>query len=163
MRNPTLDHLDPHRALDDGFTLVELLIVIVTLGILAAIVVFSLGSVTGNAKVSACNADAKTIQTAVYAYDANPPSNCTICVIGKETAGTAAGNITPGTASTYGTGTNAALLTANGFLNTWPSSSNGYSLSLSTSVAGDVTVYIGTATSGTSYEGETSATGCNAL
>ena len=53
-----------------GFTLIELLIVIVVLGILAAIVVFSLSGVTGQSKSAACNSDAKTVEIAVDAYNA---------------------------------------------------------------------------------------------
>jgi prepilin-type N-terminal cleavage/methylation domain-containing protein len=56
----------------DGFTLIELLIVIVVLGILAAVVVFALGGVTGQSKAAACNADAKSVEVAVEAYTAYP-------------------------------------------------------------------------------------------
>ena len=61
---------------EEGFTLIELLIVIVVLGILAAVVVFALGGVTGKSAISACNADAKTVETAIAAYQAegNPIS-----------------------------------------------------------------------------------------
>ncbi len=49
---------------DEGFTLIELLIVVVVLGILAAIVVFALGDQTKDATVSACKADAKSVEVA---------------------------------------------------------------------------------------------------
>ena len=53
---------------DSGFTLIELLIVIVVLGILAAIVVFSLGTITGKSAVAACQADAQQLNTGLAAY-----------------------------------------------------------------------------------------------
>jgi general secretion pathway protein G len=51
-----------------GFTLVELLIVIVVLGILAAIAVFAVASMTDHGRVSACAADRHTLETAEEAY-----------------------------------------------------------------------------------------------
>jgi prepilin-type N-terminal cleavage/methylation domain-containing protein len=54
-----------------GFTLIELLIVIVVLGVLAAVTVFALGGVTAKSAQSACNADAKTVDVALAAYNAN--------------------------------------------------------------------------------------------
>ena len=56
---------------DKGFTLVELLIVIVILGILATVTVFAVTGITTRGKDSACKSDAKTIQTAEEAYSAN--------------------------------------------------------------------------------------------
>ena len=53
---------------DKGFTLVELLIVIVILGILATITVFAVRGITDQGQKSACNTDQKTLQTAVEAY-----------------------------------------------------------------------------------------------
>lgn len=59
---------------EEGFTLIELLIVIIILAILAAIVVFAVGTTTTNSKVSACNADAKSVETAVEAFKAQTTS-----------------------------------------------------------------------------------------
>jgi general secretion pathway protein G len=56
---------------DEGFTLVELLIVIVILGILATIVVFAVRGITDQGQTSACKATAKTYEVAIEAYYAN--------------------------------------------------------------------------------------------
>jgi general secretion pathway protein G len=55
---------------EGGFTLIELLIVIVILGILAAIVVFAVQNLTGQSKLSACQAQYRTVETAQEAYKA---------------------------------------------------------------------------------------------
>jgi general secretion pathway protein G len=59
---------------DKGFTLVELLIVIVILGILATVTVFAVTGITNKGKTSACNADLKVLQTAEEANNANTGS-----------------------------------------------------------------------------------------
>ena len=53
---------------DRGFTLVELLIVIVILGILATVTVFAVRGITDKGQTSACNTDKGTLQTAIESY-----------------------------------------------------------------------------------------------
>ncbi len=70
---------------EGGFTLIELLIVIIILAILAAIVVFAVGTTTTNAQVASCDANVKSVETALEAYKAengNYPTSITYLVGG---------------------------------------------------------------------------------
>lgn len=93
-----------------GFTLIELLIVIVVLGILAAVVVFSLGGVTGSSAVAACQADGATLSTGIAAYAAQN-----------------GGSLPSSTAQLV----NSGVVTTNA-LQSWPSNISHYTFALST-------------------------------
>ena len=63
----------PHaiRRSDSGFTLTELLIVIVILGVLTGIVVFAVGQFSNRGEVSACKTAMKTTEVAIETFRAN--------------------------------------------------------------------------------------------
>ena len=66
-----MERINQKRQNEEGFTLVELLVVIVILGILAAIVVFAVGGITDKGDDSATAADKRALETAEEAYFAN--------------------------------------------------------------------------------------------
>ena len=53
---------------DKGFTLVELLIVIVILGILATVTVFAVRGITQRAQTNSCDVERRALETAVEAF-----------------------------------------------------------------------------------------------
>lgn len=61
--------------IERGFTLVELLVVIVILGILAAVVVFAVSGITDKGKSSACKIEVRTVNTALQAFYAKSATN----------------------------------------------------------------------------------------
>jgi prepilin-type N-terminal cleavage/methylation domain-containing protein len=75
------DAIRKHHDGEGGFTLVELLVVIVVLGVLAAIVVFSVAGVNNKSKSAACNADVASVQTAEETYYAQNNSYTTIAAL----------------------------------------------------------------------------------
>lgn len=58
----------PARGGDQGFTLVELLVVIVVLGVLAGIVVFGVARFRSDSETAACDADVALVNSAADAY-----------------------------------------------------------------------------------------------
>ena len=67
----------------DGFTLVEMLIVIVVLGVLAVIVVFSVRGITDRGQETSCNQDARILATSVEAYFAQEATGGSIPATGS--------------------------------------------------------------------------------
>ncbi len=62
---------------DKGFTLVELLIVIVILGILATVTVFAVRGITDKGQENACDVEERTLSTAIEAHYAQNQTNVT--------------------------------------------------------------------------------------
>ena len=89
-----------------GFTLVELLVVIVILGVLAAVVVFAVGGITNTSKQSACKIEVRTLNTATQAYFANTngyPTGTTVAGMLTTLFGAKLIASNSNTASNYGT------------------------------------------------------------
>jgi len=90
-----------------GFTLVELLIVIVILGILATVTVFAVRGIADKGQKSACDADSKTLEVAVETYYANGGAPGSATEAGLVTAG-----LLRSESSTYDVGTDGVSVTA---------------------------------------------------
>jgi prepilin-type N-terminal cleavage/methylation domain-containing protein len=63
---------------DRGFTLVELLIVIVILGVLSSVSVFAVRGISSRGEVAACQADVKTLERAIEVWRVQHPGTDTV-------------------------------------------------------------------------------------
>jgi prepilin-type N-terminal cleavage/methylation domain-containing protein len=107
-----------------GFTMLELMTVIVILGILAATVMFSLGGLSGNAIKASCNSDAKSVEVAVQAFHDNPNNSAA-----TNEYPTSPAQLTDPASDNFG----------GPYLHSWPSDSH-YVISLDAGTAGQVDV-----------------------
>ncbi len=87
MENPTSQRTPSYRH-ESGFTLIEMIIVIIILGILAMIIIPQVTVSTDDAKVSSLKANLTTLRSAIEVYYAQ--HNMTYPGIKKETDGTTA-------------------------------------------------------------------------
>jgi general secretion pathway protein G len=106
---------------EEGFTLIELLIVIIVLGILAAIVVFAVGSTRKDSVASSCKTNYKSIELSAEAVNTKM-GGYPVGVINLNgttlTTPTPASATAASSANLLSGGTNGALLKV------WPSSSD---------------------------------------
>ena len=106
---------DHKNLIEQGFTLVELLIVIVILGILAGIVVFAVGNLTSNAKTNACATEKSTVVSAVEAFKAytgSYPQGATPAARLTALNGGTAGTLLKTTPASYEISDNSGAVTA---------------------------------------------------
>src|SRR5438445_520940 len=68
-RNLMIQRMRAKKGEESGFTLIELLIVIIILAILAAIVVFAIGTTRKDSVASSCRTDAKSIELSLEAVN----------------------------------------------------------------------------------------------
>jgi type II secretory pathway pseudopilin PulG len=100
----------------EGFTLVEILVIIVVLGILAAVVLYALGGITQKSAQAACRADGATVSSAISDLDNEYPN---VFEAAASTSAASAENLLLG--NTYG----------GPYLSSWPSNSTHYAFTVS--------------------------------
>jgi prepilin-type N-terminal cleavage/methylation domain-containing protein len=147
-----------HKIKQQGFTIVELLIVVVVIGILAAIVIVAYNGVTNSARDSGYKSDAQNLAKIAEVVNANTgsyPTGTSTSTLTSSFNSTSTAKIPSNIALTYVTAapTNAdALTAANGTTKTYsvdPCTSGGVKIYYPSNTAGAIqTATAGTTTSG---------------
>jgi general secretion pathway protein G len=88
-----IQRLQQMRKNEEGFTLIELLIVIIVLGILAAIVVFAVGSTKDDAVSAACKTDQKAVELSAEAVNTHQSSYPLTANVGQLNASAGQGGL----------------------------------------------------------------------
>jgi prepilin-type N-terminal cleavage/methylation domain-containing protein len=136
---------------EEGFTLIELLIVIIVLGILAAIVVFAIGSTRKDTVAASCKTNLKAIELSAEGVVTKSGSYPSGIISG--TAGAPATAVVASNANLLSGGTNGALLKA------WPTSTDYALVYAQSGTSYSVQVY--DADSAGAATGSALAGGCN--
>jgi prepilin-type N-terminal cleavage/methylation domain-containing protein len=121
------------EVIDAGFTMLELLLVMVVLGVLAATVMLGLGGMSANAAQASCTSDAKNVEVAVQTFHVNRSNTAA-----TNEYPTSPAQLTDPASDNYG----------GPYLHSWPSSSD-YTITLDAANPGKVYV------NGQIYDGST--------
>ena len=142
---------------EEGFTIIELLIVIIVLGILAAIVVFAIGSTRKDSVASSCKTNVKAVELSAEAVNTHAGSYpaATISLV----AGSPAGAVVADNTNLLAGGTNGAIL------KTFPKSTDYALVYVGTASSYNLNVYKADSTTGAATGASlgTSNAGCDAL
>ena len=90
---------------EEGFSLIEILVVIIVLGVLASVTVFAVRGITDQGQSNACEVEGRTLETAIESYYAQNQSDPTavsdlVPTYLKDTPDPAKWSFTAGTATT---------------------------------------------------------------